>query len=261
MRWVARRPAEAIPAPRPRRQRVGPTLIPRYPYLPQWGLRDTPPADLAQPPERASADLGWAWRVVGIALACSAGAHLLRYLVVVVNRDRPVAGWIDTVTGTLVLFCGIAALLAFIYATVRFALWVSAWRESSFSAAELAEPRRRWVLILFSVVPVVNLVTAPLLILEAVAVHRELQGPRTRRRLTRIWVAWVMVNVVAAVALAARIHAWRADTLQAGADAVVLVAISAGVSAAFAFWMARRLPVALRAPGRDDVASRWVVAV
>ena len=87
VRWVARRPPESFPQ---RRQQVyrGPRLIPRYTYLPRWGLRDDPIDEhrLDAPAERASETLRSALVISAGALAASAVVHLLRYIPIRTTR-------------------------------------------------------------------------------------------------------------------------------------------------------------------------------
>ena len=71
----------------------------------------------------------------------------------------------------------------------------------------------------------------------------------------------MVVTVTAVLALIARAVAWGSDSVQTGANALTMVILSAAVSAAFAFWMARRVPVLFDAATAVPVPKRRWVAV
>lgn len=265
VRWVARRPPEAIPVRRGPSGRRGPRLIPRYVYIPTWGLHDEPAeVDTAhQKLESSRVRLQFALNVAGSALAASALVHLVRYLLLVVNRDRPLPEFLIVASDWLTIFVGVVAFLGFVLASLAFMRWVLELRADTYAAAGLVDPRRPgWVAALAGL-PLVNLIGAPLVVQE-VAVHRVGQDPAldadlVGRRLRKLWVAWVVVNVAAGAAIIARLVAWRSDSLQTGANAMVMVIVSAAVSAAFAFWMARRVRTLFDAAAAAPVpTSRWV---
>ncbi|MBD0862991.1 DUF4328 domain-containing protein [Gordonia sp. zg691] len=267
VRWVARRPPEAIPARRGPSGLRGPRLIPRYMYIPTWGLRDEPvEADTAHERlDAARARLVFALVVAGAALAASAVVHLLRYILLVVNRDTPLPEFLIAASDWSTIFVGIVAFLGFVMATLAFMRWVLELRADTYSAAQLLDPRRpTWVAALAGL-PLINLVGAPL-VLQEVAVLRVGQDPSldarvVARRLRKLWVAWLVVNVAALLAIVARFIAWRSESLQTGANALAMVIISAAVSAAFALWMSRRVATVFDAAAAAPVPTRRWVAV
>ncbi|GAC69318.1 hypothetical protein GS4_23_01150 [Gordonia soli NBRC 108243] len=259
VRWVARRPPEAIPAPAPRahpRTRV----IPRYTYLPLWGLRDTPHSDAVADDRRIEvADVRAALRLVGGTLAISAIVHLIRYIVLVVNRTSPIPGWLDTATAWLVVFVGLFALATFVFATVVAVRWVRALRVDAYRRHDRLDPRPLWQLILFAGVPIVNLVGLGVLLHEVAALRDDLDTVRTHRRLTKIWVGWAIVNAFAVVGIVTRLVALQSGSIQTAASALALVIVSAVVSSAFAYWLAARIDAVFTADQTPTVpARRWV---
>ncbi|MFW0797752.1 DUF4328 domain-containing protein [Gordonia sp. CPCC 205515] len=261
VRWVARRPPESIP---PRRPAVpsGPRLIPRYVYLPHWGLRDVPaaPAVERDRTEVLTDTLVRALRLLAVVLSVAAAVHLARYLLLVVNKSTPVPGWTDQVTAYLVLFAGLLALIVFAYATVVFVRWIIDLRADAYRRHHLRDPRRRWLVALLAGIPLVNVVGAGLLLHEAAEQRDDLDAPLTRQRLTKLWVAWAIVNVVAIVALVTRLVAYLSDSIQTGANALLAVVVSSAVSAVFAWWMAGRITTIFGAAQPDSVPDqRWVM--
>src|SRR5580693_8675051 len=87
-RWIAVRPGPP-PPPRRRRRPLGPT--PRYLAIPRWGLVDRVDHDrgpgrterAAPPAERVRT----AFFVTAVALGSAAVVHLVRYLLLIINRN------------------------------------------------------------------------------------------------------------------------------------------------------------------------------
>ncbi|MFE0749769.1 DUF4328 domain-containing protein [Gordonia sp. NPDC058843] len=267
VRWVARRPPEAIPARRGPSGRRGPRLIPRYVYLPTWGLHDEPAeADTAhQKLEGSRARFALTLVLAGVALGASALVHLVRYILLVVNRDRPLPEGLIVASDWLTVFVGVVAFLGFVLATLAFMRWVLELRADTYASAGLLDPRRPGWVAALSGLPLINLVGAPL-VLQEVAAHRvghdpALDADLVGRRLRKLWVAWVLVNVTAGAAVVARLIAWRSDSLQTGANSLIMVVVSAAVSAAFAFWMARRVRTLFEVAAAAPVPTRRWVAV
>lgn len=263
VRWVARRPAETIP-PRPQGPRRGPRPIPRYAYIPMWGLRDRQASDDPAATSRDPRDLLVAgFQIAGAALAASAAAHLLRYILLVVNRSTPLPQWLIWVSTALVIAAGVVALLSFGIGATAFARWVIGERVDAYRSAGRRDPRRRWLVAALAVIPLVNVVGAPLLLHEAAAARAGEWSARgadglVRRRLNRLWVAWVLVNALAAATAITIWVAYRSGSIQTGANALLLVAVTAAVSSAFAFWAAERLPRVFGTVDEEPPARRWV---
>ncbi|MBD1320336.1 DUF4328 domain-containing protein [Gordonia hankookensis] len=263
VRWVARRPPEAIPA---RRLAVppGPRPIPRYVYVPRWGLRDVPVepgADHRNPLEALTAALLHALRLLAGALGLAAIVHLLRYVLLVVNRSVPVAGWTDRASAFLVIFAGLVAFGVFVYATVVFTRWIITLRDDAYRRHALRDPRPRWQIALLAAVPLVNVAGAAVLLHEVARIRDDLEAERTRSRLTKLWVAWALVNVLAAIAVVTRIVATASGSIQTSANGLAAVVISSAVSGVFAWWLGTRLMAIFGAPQDEPVPSRRWVAV
>lgn len=263
VRWVARRPPEAIPPRRRPEFAARPRYIPRYVYIPQWGLRDAPvePDAAATRAGALSAALTRALHVLAAALGLAAIAHLLRYVLLIVNRSTPVPAWTDLATSTLVIFGGLLAVGCFVYTTVVFARWVMAMRTEAYRSVDRRDPRPRWQIVLLAAVPLVNVVGVAMVLHEAANVRADLDRDRTRRRLTRMWVAWTIVNILAVAAIVTRVVATLSGSIQTGANGLVAVTVSAACSAVFARWLASRLDVTFATSHHDPVPSRRWVAV
>ncbi|MGV9860386.1 DUF4328 domain-containing protein [Gordonia sp. NPDC003425] len=244
----------------------GPRRIPRYVYIPRWGLRDVPLVHDERPDAvtAAAARLRSALMIASATLAASALMHLFRYVLLVINRDTPLPAWLIAVSAVLVFLAGIAALGGVVLGFWTFTTWVAAVRADRYRSADRTDPRPAWQRILLSAVPLVNVVGGGLLLHEAAAAGA---GPwrdtgvdgLLRERLNRLWLAWALVNVVALWAAITWAVSLRSDSIQTGADALALVTLSAAVSAGFAFWASRRLPVLFDAESAAVPDTRWVV--
>lgn len=184
--------------------------------------------------------------------------HLTRYILVSVNRTVVVPSWIDRSTTWLVVFAGACAGLATLVAVLALARWIIAVRADAYLELGRLDPRPWWQTWPAVVLPVVNLIGPAWLIYEAKGLDADTEtSARTRRRMVRLWVAWLVVNVVAAVAIAYR---YLGDSIQGQADGLFWVIVSAALSAAFCWWIRLRLPRLFDAPAPVAVKTRWVVA-
>lgn len=202
-------------------------------------------------------------RYSAAALCLSALLHLLRYLVVVLGRDRLIPGWLDVVTSGLVALAGFGAVVAMGYALFAFGRWTMAMRTLAYRHRNRLDPRPRWLLWLCAVAPLVNVLSAPFIVREAAAVDERVQTPQQGPELRKIWAAWAVVNAVAVIAIVSRWAGDRSGSLQTQADSLAWAVVSAVVSAAFAWWMVPRLvrvfdPVTVTTAGRTR--RRWVNA-
>lgn len=241
LRWTAHRPWNTLPAPRPAAPapRAG---TPRYPQIPGWGLfDDVAPAAAETAAQAPDSRLRRCLQMVWPILAVAAALQLVRYVVLMVNRSRPIPYWIDIASLWLVLLSGAAAVAAAVVAVYVFVRWMVAVRERSYALAGYAAPRRRWEVIALTVIPFVNVVGAPLLLLEAAEAVGGAQAARARRLITRVAVAWALVSAIGLIALVYRIVAWSGDTVQVGADAMVWATLSLAVSAVFVAWFESRV--------------------
>lgn len=264
VRWVARRPPESFP-PRLGQVYRGPRLIPRYTYLPRWGLRDAPVDEhrLDAPAEHASETLRAALMMCAGALGASALVHLFRYILLVINRDSPLPSWLIVASSVLVILGGLLALIAVVSALVVAVRWLIAVRAQAYRHRGRREPRPLWQIIVLAGIPVVNVVGAPLLLHEAANASAQEWRERgvdgvTRAALDRLWVAWALVNALALWAAITWAVSVSSGSIQTGADALALITVSAAVSAVFAFWASRHLPGVLVSDDAPAVKKRWV---
>jgi len=260
VRWVARRPPETFPPPRPA-PLPDARPIPRYTYLPAWGLYDRPAVneDSSDPARGRGGALVATLRATAIALAVTAGAHLVRYVLLAINRSTPIASWLDTLSIVLVWAAGVIALGFFAAAAVAVVGWLRHARAHAYRRHHRLDPRKPWQIAVYAAVPLVNLVGAPVLFRELITQRDDIDQARAGEVARRTAAAWVVVNIAAVAALCTRFVASRSESLQTGADGLWLTIISALLSAGFVWWALPRLIGALDGERRETAPDRrWV---
>lgn len=133
------------PPPRRRRKPLGPT--PRYLGIPRWGLvdhvdHDTGPGRVRREPptpERVRS----AFFVAAVALAAAALVHLLRYLLLIINRNTLLNWLVADAAGLLSVLASLAAVAAVMACAFLSTRWLIARREAAFEHAGQSESRSR----------------------------------------------------------------------------------------------------------------------
>ena len=146
-RWIAVRPGAAPPARR-RRRHLGPT--PRYAVIPRWGLVDrveqapeTRQAPVTRGPSAATVRTTLFMTV--LVLAITALVYVLRYVLLVVNRNTLLNSVVAGAADWLGVAASVAAILALIGCVAVLIRWLIARRAAAFShyARQSAAPRGR----------------------------------------------------------------------------------------------------------------------
>jgi hypothetical protein len=141
-RWIAVRPGPP-PPPRRRRRPLGPT--PRYLAIPRWGLVDRVDQDggpgrdqrQAPPAERVRT----AFFISAVALGAAALVHLVRYLLLVINRNTLLNWVVADAAALLSVLASLAAIVAVMNCAVVLTRWLIARRAAAFEHAGRPESR------------------------------------------------------------------------------------------------------------------------
>ncbi len=153
-RWIAVRPGPP-PPPRRRRRPLGPT--PRYLSIPRWGLVDR--VELGAGPGRTRHEAPPADRVrsaffvAAVALGAAALVHLLRYLLLVINRNTLLNWIVADAAALLCVLASLAAVAAVMACAVLLTRWMIERRTAAFEHAGRAESRTRRALWAGTLVP------------------------------------------------------------------------------------------------------------
>jgi hypothetical protein len=253
-RWIAVRPGPP-PPPRARRRPLGPT--PRYQSIPRWGLVDPitqqAAADERGPKKTASAGAARAVLIgAAVVFALAAGVHVVRYLLLLLNRTvllPPFIAFGSLLAGVLI---SLAAIVAVIGAAVALTSWLIGRRAAAFAVHGQGDPRPEWAVWAGCLTPLVNLVWAPIFVLELAQAERA--QTRQRGPIILWWIAWVVTFIICGWAI------WtsRATDAQGIADNTVtmIIAYLAGLAVLTLLW--RVLDGFVRKPV-DRPLHRWVV--
>ncbi len=154
-RWIAVRPGPP-PPPRRRRRPLGPT--PRYAAIPRWGLHDSIESDGTGPgrisrqapsPDRVRTT----FFVAAVALGAAALVHVVRYLLLIINRSTLLNWLVADAAALLSVLASLAALAAVMACATVLTRWLIARRAAAFEHYGRPEPRSRRALWMGTLLP------------------------------------------------------------------------------------------------------------
>ncbi len=225
--------------------------------IPRWGLAehfDT--ADLEQQPAPRRGPSLAAMRATLLAtivvLGIAALVHVVRYVLLIVNRSvllNPVVAWMATWFGVLV---SAAAIFLVIATVVLLTNWLIARRSAAFKHVGRQEHRPLWALRAGCLVPFVNLVWAPVFVLELASVEDCLA--RLRRPIVVWWVVWVLSTAVSLFSIAT---SFTTDA-QGIADNTVTTIVAYLIAMA-AMVLTGRVLLGFESRPVERPAKRWVI--
>lgn len=190
------------PPPRRRRRPLGPT--PRYLSTPRWGLIDhvAPPArhDTAVRTGPAPVTVRAALLSAVVIFGLAAFVHVVRYVLLLINRTSLLPPLVAAGALWIGVLVSLAAIFAVVYIALVMTSWLIARRAAVFDHLGHADPRPVWALRAGCLVPIVNLVWAPVFVVELA--HAEDSHHRLRGPITAWWIAWVVSTAVAVFATA-----------------------------------------------------------
>lgn len=253
-RWIAVRPG-AAPPPRRGRRPLGPT--PRYAVMPRWGLADRvePTAAAAGAPTRTGPStpmIRTTLFVSVLVLGIAALVYVVRYVLLIVNRSTLLNSWVAAGADWLGVLASVAAIAAVLASGAMLILWLIARRAAVFAHLGLPEPRSTRALWAGCVVPLANLLWAPVFVIELAILEEHYA--RIRRPIVEWWIAWVASYLVSVFAMAtsfARDAQGIANNTITMVFAYLLAALTVA-AAARVFEGFERKPV-------ERPAHRWVV--
>lgn len=199
-RWVAVRPG-APPPPRRGSRELGPT--PRYLSIPRWSLVERFEAPTEEKPVREGPSIS-SVRMALVAtmavLGAAAFVHLVRYVLLIVNRTVLLNPWVAGAATWAGVAVSVVAMFMVVASVLVLTNWLTARRSAAFSHLGRQDPRSIWSLRAGCLVPVVNLAWAPVYVIELAKAEDRLRG--LRRPIVVWWVAWVMSTAVSIFSIA-----------------------------------------------------------
>lgn len=253
-RWIAVRPG-AAPSPRRGRRPLGPT--PHYTVIPRWGLADR--VNQAPVPAETPTLVGPPTAVVRLALfltvlvlSIAALVYVARYVLLVINRNTLLNSVLAFSANWAGVLASVAAAAAVVVSGVLLTRWLIARRARAYSHYGLQEQRSTRALWVGCLVPLVNLLWAPVYVTELATIEEH--HARLRRPITRWWIAWVFSYLVSIFAIGT---SWATDA-QGIANNTVLMVFAYVLGAATVAAIARVFEGFERKPV-ERPAHRWVV--
>lgn len=196
------RPGAAPPSRRARRP-LGPT--PRYSVIPRWGLADR--VEQASAPSETIAQQGPPAQLVRTAsfvgvlvLSIAALVYVVRYVLLVINRNTLLNSWVALAADWLGVLASVGAGAAVIASGVALIRWMIARRAAVFAHHGVPEQRSARALWAGCAVPLANLLWAPVYAIELALL--EDHYARLRPAILRWWGAWVCSYAVSISAIA-----------------------------------------------------------
>ncbi|WP_077090484.1 DUF4328 domain-containing protein [Mycobacterium rhizamassiliense] len=253
-RWIAVRPGAPPPARRGRRP-LGPT--PRYAVIPRWGLvdrveqQDPAAAETSRRTGPSPAAVRLATFVSVLVLCIAALVYVVRYVLLIINRKTLLDTWVAIVADWLGVLASVAAFAAVIAAGVLLIQWLIARRAAVFAHHGLSEQRSVRALWAGCVVPLGNLLWAPVYVIEMAIL--EAHYARVRRPIIQWWIAWVFSYLVSITAM---ITSFATDA-QGIADNTALMVVAYLLAAVAVAAAARVFDAFVRKPV-ERPAHRWV---
>jgi hypothetical protein len=200
-RWIAVRPGAAPRARRGRRP-LGPT--PRYAVIPRWGLADRVeqvPAATEKSTETgpSAAAVRTTLFVSVLVLGIAALVYVVRYVLLVINRNTLLNSLVAIAADWFGVLASVAAIAAVVTSGVLLIRWLIARRAAVFAHHGLSEQRSVRALWAGCVVPLANLLWAPVYVIELATLEEHYA--RLRRPIVEWWIAWVFSYVVSIFAI------------------------------------------------------------
>ncbi len=172
--------------------------------MPRWGLSDRVERGAAEAetpagtgPSAASVRITLFMSVLVLCIA--ALVYVVRYVLLVVNRNTLLSSWIALAADWLGVLASVAAIAAVFTSGVMLIRWLIARRAAVFAHHGLPEPRSIRALWAGCVVPLANLLWAPVYVIELAILEQHFA--RLRRTIVEWWIAWVFSYLVSAFAM------------------------------------------------------------
>jgi len=187
-----------------------------------------------------------------VVLGVAALLHLVRYLLLIVNRSVLLNGIVAAGATWLGVLASVAALFSIVGCAYVLTGWLIARRAAAFEQRHQPEPRPVWALRVGCLVPIVNLAWAPVFVMELALAEDRLV--RLRRPIATWWGLFVASTAVSVFATATSFTSAAQGIADNTVSFIVayLFAMATVVAAAQLVFAFERAPV-------ERPAHRWVV--
>jgi hypothetical protein len=153
-----------------------------------------------------------------LVVAIAALVFVVRYVLLIINRNTLLNSVVAGAADWLGTLASVAAIVALLVSLVMLILWLVARRAAAFEHYGLPEHRSERQLWAGCLVPLVNLLFAPVFVIELAMV--EDHYARLRRPIIVWWIAWVFSYAVSIYAIAT---SWASDAQGIANNTVMMV--------------------------------------
>ncbi len=185
-------------------------------------------------------------------LAAAAFLHLVRYVLLIVNRTVLLNPWVAGAATWGGVAVSVVAMFMVVASVLVLTNWLTARRSAAFRHLGRQDPRSVWELRAGCLVPVVNLVWAPVYVIELAKAEDRLRG--LRRPIVVWWLAWAMSTGVSIFSIATSF-----TTDPQGIANNTVTTIVAYLLALAALLLAREVLLGFERQPVERPATRWVV--
>ena len=179
-------------------------------------------------------------------------AHIARYVLLLINRSVLLPPLVAVASLLMGILVSLAAIVAVIATGVVMTAWLIGRRAEAFAAQGREDPRPEWALWAGCLIPVANLLWAPVFVIELA--QAENARERLRTPITLWWLGWIFATLVSAWAI------WTSSAAEpqgiADNTVTVIIAYLAGLAVLVSLW--RVFDGFVRRPVRRP-AHRWVI--
>ncbi|CAM5742707.1 hypothetical protein MAUB1S_03554 [Mycolicibacterium aubagnense] len=187
-----------------------------------------------------------------IALGAAALMHVVRYILLLINRTVLLNPWVAIAGSWLGVAASVVALFTVLAVAIVLTNWLIARRAAAYHRAGTTDPRRRWVLWVGCLVPVVNMFFAPVFVTEMATAENRMSA--LRRPIGIWWSIWAVSGLVVIWSIAGMF----ATDPQGIADSTEVTVI-AYLMGMLALATVLRVYHAFERTQADAPAHRWVV--
>jgi len=191
-------------------------------------------------------------RGTAVVLAVAAVVHLVRYVLLIINRNTLLPPSVAAGGLWLGVLASVASLVGVITCAIMLVRWLIGRRAAVYAHYRREDPRSSAALWAGCLTPVINLGWAPVFVIETATIEGIYS--RIRREITVWWVLWVLSTVLSIFAIATSL----ATDAQGIADNTMTTTLAYALACGVVVVLTRVFDGFVRTPV-DRPAHRWVV--
>lgn len=191
--------------------------------VPRWGLADRielGTAPVVAPPQTgpSASTVRTALFVSVLVLSIAAFVFAVRYALLIFNRNTLLNSWVAGASVWLGMLASLAAIATVGASVVMLVRWLIARRAAAFGYRGISEPRSARALWAGCLLPLVNVLWAPVYVIELALIEE--RYVRLRRPIVLWWIVWALSYAISLFAIAT---SWTSDVQGIANNTVMMV--------------------------------------